>query len=414
MVSSFPLGEIIQCREASNRIAKWVVELMGETLSFAPRKAIKSQVLVDFLAEWVDTQLPTAPIQPELWTMYFDGSLMKSRVGVGLLFISPLEKHVRYVLCLHFLASNNVAEYEALVNGLRIAVELGVRRLDAHGDLQLVIDQVMKNSHCRDRKMEAYCNKVRCLEDKFYRLELNHVARRYNETADELAKIASGRTTVPLNVFSRDIYQPSVKIDDTPEPEEPSAQPEVPSAAEGEALRVEGEQNGVAPNLNWQTPYLEYHLRGELPLDKAEARRLARRTKSFVLLHGEKELYHRSPSGILQRCISVAQGQELLQEVHSGACGHHAAPRTLVENAFRQGFYWPTAVADATRIVRSCQGCQFYARQTHLPAQALQTIPITWSFAIWGLDLVGPLQKAPGGFTHLLVAIDKFSKWIEV
>jgi transposase InsO family protein len=71
-------------------------------------------------------------------------------------------------------------------------------------------------------------------------------------------------------------------------------------------------------------------------------------------------------------------------------------------------------VADATRIVRSCQGCQFYARQTHLPAQALQTIPITWSFTVWGLDLVGPLQKAPGGFSHLLVAIDKFSKWIEV
>jgi transposase InsO family protein len=71
-------------------------------------------------------------------------------------------------------------------------------------------------------------------------------------------------------------------------------------------------------------------------------------------------------------------------------------------------------VADATRIARTCQGCQFYARQTHLPAQALQTIPITWSFAVWGLDLVGPLQKAPGGYTLLLVAIDKFSKWIEV
>jgi hypothetical protein len=71
-------------------------------------------------------------------------------------------------------------------------------------------------------------------------------------------------------------------------------------------------------------------------------------------------------------------------------------------------------VADATRIVRTCQGCQFYARQTHLPAQALQTILITWSFAVWGLDLVGPLQKAPGGYTHLLVAINKFSKWIEV
>jgi hypothetical protein len=231
---------------------------------------------------------------------------------------------------------------------------------------------------------------------------------------DELAKIASGRTTVPPDVFSRDIHQPSVKIDDTPEPEKASAQPEVPLAAEGEALRIEGERNGVTPNLNWQAPYLEYLLQGELPLDKAEAQRLARHAKSFVLLGDEKELYHRNPSGILQRCISITEGQELLQEIHSEACGHYAAPRALVGNAFRQGFYWPTAVADATRIVRSCQGCQFYARQTHLPAQALQTIPITWLFAVWGLDLVGPLQKALGGFSHLLVAIDKFSKWIEV
>jgi hypothetical protein len=188
----------------------------------------------------------------------------------------------------------------------------------------------------------------------------------------------------------------------------------VPSAAEGEALHVEIEQSGVTPNLNWRTPYREYLLRGELPLDKAEARRLAQRAKSFILLGDEKELYHRSLSGILQRCISVAQGQELLQEIHSGACGHHATPRALVGNAFRQGFYWPIAVVDATRIVRSCRGCQFYARRTHMPAQTLQTIPITWSFAVWGLDLVGPLQKALGGFTHLLAAIDKFSKWIKV
>jgi ribonuclease HI len=346
VVSSFPLGEIIQCREASGRIAKWAVEIMGETISFAPRKAIKSQVLADFVAEWVDTQLPTAPIQPKLWTLYFDESLVKTGAGAGLLFISPLEKHLCYVLRLHFPASNNVAEYEALVNGLCITIELGVRRLDARGDSQLVIDQVMKNSHCRDRKMEAYCDEVRRLEDKFYGLELNHVARRYNETADELAKIASGRTMVPPDVFSRDIHQPSIKTDDTPEPGEASAepgeasaQPEAPSTAKGEALRVEGERNGVTPNRNWQTPYLQYLHRGELPLDKAEARRLARHAKSFVLLGDEKDLYHRSPSGILQRCISITAGQELLQEIHSGACGHHAAPRALVGNAFRQGFY---------------------------------------------------------------------------
>jgi ribonuclease HI/transposase InsO family protein len=353
--------------------------------------------------------------------MFFDGSLMKTGAGTGLLFISPLGKHLRYVLRLHFPASNNVAEYEALVNGLRIAIELGVWCLDARGDSQLVIDQVMKNSHCRDSKMEAYCDEVRRLKDKFYGLELNHIARWYNETADELAKIASGWTTVPPDVFSRDLHQPSVKTDDMPEPEKASIQPEAPlaqpeatSAPEGEALHVEEERNEVPPNRDWQTPYLQYLHRGELPLDRAEARRLVQRAKSFVLLGDEKELYHRSPSGILQRCISIVEGQELLQEIHSGACGHHAAPRALVGNAFRQGFYWPTTVADATRIVRTCQGCQFYARQTHLPAQALQTIPITWLFAVWGLDLVGPLQKAPGGYMHLLVAIDKFSKWIKV
>jgi hypothetical protein len=108
----------------------------------------------------------------------------------------------------------------------------------------------MKNSHCRDQKMEAYCDEVRRLEDKFHGLELNHVARRYNETADELAKIASGRTTVPPDVFSRDIYQPSVKLDDAPEPDETSVQPKVPSTTEGEALPIEGERNEVAPNQN--------------------------------------------------------------------------------------------------------------------------------------------------------------------
>jgi hypothetical protein len=90
---------------------------MGETLSYALRKAIKSQVMADFLAEWTDTQLPPVQIQGELWTMYFNGSMTKTGASIGLLFISPLEIHMRYVIRLHFVASNNVAEYEALVNG---------------------------------------------------------------------------------------------------------------------------------------------------------------------------------------------------------------------------------------------------------------------------------------------------------
>jgi hypothetical protein len=123
VVSSFPLGEIIRNPDAAGRIAKWSVELMGETLAYAPRKAIKSQILADFVAEWTDTQLPPPQIQAECWTLYFDGSVMKTGAGAGLLFVSPLGEHMRYAVHLHFPASNNMAEYEALLCGLKIAIE---------------------------------------------------------------------------------------------------------------------------------------------------------------------------------------------------------------------------------------------------------------------------------------------------
>jgi ribonuclease HI len=101
-------------------------------------------------------------------------------------------------------------KYEALVNGLHIATELGIKRLDVRGDSQLIVDQVMKESSCHDPKMEAYCKAVRCLEDRFNNLKLNHIARKYNEAVDELAKITSGQTTVPPDVFASDLYKPSV------------------------------------------------------------------------------------------------------------------------------------------------------------------------------------------------------------
>ena len=124
-----------------------------------------------------------------------------------------------------------------------------------------------------------------------------------------------------------------------------------------------------------------------------ESRWLAHRAKSFVLVEGV--VYKRSHTGILQRYIPIEQGKHLLSDIHGGICGHHAAPRTLVGNAFRQGFYWPTAVDDAEQIMRTYEGCQYYTLQIHLSAQALQTIPITCPFIVWGLDLVGPLKRVP-------------------
>jgi ribonuclease HI len=122
---------------------------------------------------------------------------MKTGAGVSLLFISPLGEHMSCTVHLHFPTSNNMVEYEALFCGLQITIETGIKRLDVRGDAQLVIDQVMKNASCHDDKMEAYCNAVQALEDKFYDIELNHVPCRYNEEAYELGKIVSGRITAP-------------------------------------------------------------------------------------------------------------------------------------------------------------------------------------------------------------------------
>jgi hypothetical protein len=208
--------------------------------------------------------------------------------------------------------------------------------------------------------LEAYCKAVCALEDKFYSIELNHVPRRYNEEADELAKIASGRITVPPNVFARDIAQPSVTFEPHPSSyTEPSGAPSNPAgtepvdedpsneayvlsllegygASEAEVMDVE-----TAPvRADWRDKYIAWMDRGELPSDRSEARRITRMAKSFALVDGE--LYKRAASGILQRCVPIPEGRELLRDIHAGICGHHAAPRTLVSIAFRQGFYWPS------------------------------------------------------------------------
>jgi ribonuclease HI len=207
---------------------------------------------------------------------------MKTGAGAGLLFVSPLGEYMRYAMCLHFPASNNMAEYEALLCGLKIAIETGIKRLDVRGDSQLVIDQVMKNASCHDDKMEAYCKAMRALEDKFYGIELNHVPRRYNEEADELAKIASGRINIPPNVFVRDVAQPSVNLEPCPssheEPlgapssltgvkrmdEDPSNEAYVLSLLEGyDADEAEAMDTEPAPSEgDWRDKYIAWMDRG--------------------------------------------------------------------------------------------------------------------------------------------------------
>ena len=160
-----------------------------------------------------------------------------------------------------------------------------------------------------------------------------------NEAADVLAKAASSQEPVPTGIFASDQHKPLVCYEG---PEQAGDGPPAlgsganqPSALSHFEVMELDEDPTIEPDLlvDWRTPYLEYHLHEVLPMDKTEARRLARQAMSFVLIEGE--LYRRSHTRILQCCIPIEQGKQLLRDIHSGVYGHHAAPRTLVRNMFR-------------------------------------------------------------------------------
>jgi hypothetical protein len=166
-------------------------------------------------------------------------------------------------------------------------------------------------------------------------------------------------------------------------------------------------------DVDWRKPFIDYLSEQKVPSDKNLAEQLIRRAKSYVLV-GDK-LYRRgASSGVLMKCIPREEGKGILEEIHKGVCGNHASSRTLVSKAFRRAFYGPTALGDTEELVRRCQGCQYFTNHQHVPTYKLVTIPPTCPFACWGLDMIGPLPTAPGGFNRVLVAIDKSSKWIEV
>jgi hypothetical protein len=144
-------------------VAKLAIELSLLEIKFEAKKAIKSQALAYFLAEWIEHQQPALGF-PEHWTMFFDGSKMIRGSGAGVVLVSPKGDRLSYVLQIHFDSSNNEAEYEALLYGLHMAISLGVRRLMVYGDSDLVVNQVMKEWDVRSPAMMAYCNVVRKLE----------------------------------------------------------------------------------------------------------------------------------------------------------------------------------------------------------------------------------------------------------
>ena len=194
-------------------------ELDEFQLDFRPRHAIKSQVLADFIVEWTpppsvprgsDPDSDPTPVEPRglvftetHWTLYFDGSARQQVCGARVILIDPSEDQVKYMVHLEFKATNNMAEYEALIFGLSAALSLGIRQLLVTGYSQLIIKQVHEECSCNEPRLAAYLLHVRKLEKDFTALELQHVPRTYNSAADDLFVKASTWASVPEGIFER-------------------------------------------------------------------------------------------------------------------------------------------------------------------------------------------------------------------
>jgi len=167
----------------------------------------------------------------------------------------------------------------------------------------------------------------------------------------------------------------------------------------------------TSSSRDWRAPFIRYISDGSGFQDKTDNERLIRRSKNYILVDG-KLMRKNTSSEVLLKCISQDDGIKILDDIHAGSCGNHAASRTLVGKAFRAGFYWPTAVTDAEKLVRHCEGCYFFAKRTHVPTHEIQTILSSWPLACWGLDMIWPFKPAPGNYKFVFVLIDKFNQII--
>jgi ribonuclease HI len=207
--------------------------------------------------------------------MYFDGALNLEGAGTGVLLISPQGEQLKYVLQIHYKASNNRAEYEALIHGLRITVSLGIKRILAFGDSKVVIEQVHKEWDCVKDTMDVYYAEIRKLEGHFEGIKFQHVPRNNNIAADVLSKLGSRQALVPAGVFAQDLRKPSIELLDSNDPEPPSndQNPAPPS----DVLMTEKEDN-------WRKPFIDFILGQLVPDDKAEREHITRRSANHVVI----------------------------------------------------------------------------------------------------------------------------------
>jgi ribonuclease HI len=279
--TSLILGEILNNREATRKIAKWAIELSIYDIVYKPRTPIKAQALCNFMAEWTEMQTPHKERELEYWTINFDGSLQLQGTGAGILVTSPKGERFKYVLQMHFLAFNNAAEYESLLHGLRITTTLEIHRLKVLGDSLLIVSQANKEGSWLDAKMLLYCQELRKVENNFDGLEYLHILRGKNEVADELAKLSSSLAMVPTGVFLQELHEPNISkaLAKAIKAAESSQETPPPSESITESPEV------MEIHSDCHTPFMIYFRIGGLPEDMVGHERLHCRAGQYTLVN---------------------------------------------------------------------------------------------------------------------------------
>jgi ribonuclease HI len=337
-------------REATGRIGKWAIELNDFTIYYVQRSSIQSQPLADFIADWTPgAQGEEATKDAEAWIVFGDGSWGTFDVGAAVVPVAPSKVRTCYAITLDFSCTNNIAEYEALLLGIRKLKAMGIKRAILKTDSQVISGHVDKSSTARDPKLEKYLDAVRRLEDSFEGFFVKNIARGENEHADLLAKSAAQGLPLPSEVFFETIKAPSIEL------------------MERAVLTI-----SPVHSQDWRTEIISF-LQGNCLLDdEAYNKRMEARTRPYVIIEGE--LYKHGVCSSLLKCLSRNEGHELMKEIHVGLCGAHIGSRPLLGKVFRQGFYWPKAASDAAYLVQKCENCQKCARDQKQPSSLAQLI----------------------------------------
>jgi ribonuclease HI len=264
--------------------------------------------------------------------VFCDGSWGTFGAGAAAILISPSKIRTYYAARLEINCTNNIAEYEALLLGLRKLKAMGIRRVVLKSDSQVIIGHIDKSSKARDLKLEKYLDTVQRMEASFEDFSAKNIPRGENEHADLLAKSAAQGLPLPSEVFFETIKAPSV---------------ELMERAVLTILPVHSE--------DWRTENVSF-LQGNYPSnDEVYIKIMQARTRPYMIIEGD--LCKQGVCSPLLKYLSRAEGQELMKEIHAGVCGAHIGSRPLLGKVFRQGFYWPKAASDAADLVQKCENC---------------------------------------------------------